>query len=183
MITRIVPILLVLVSIGLFVLYINPTYTSRIVPLRAELAQYNSALAAAEDFNTKEAQLAKERSAIPPESIAKLESYLPDGVDNVQLILDLNGLAARSGVQLSNFNIRNDVGDPTSQPLTPTSGTQTVDSLDVTVKAVGTYNAFRSFLNGVEHSLRPLDLIQMTVSDSATGVYSYDMTFRMYWLH
>jgi hypothetical protein len=183
MITRILPILFIVIAVGLFFVYINPVYTKKVLPLRQEIQAYNATLAAAADFNNKEAQLARDRSSIPADSITKLEAYLPDGVDNVQLILDLNALAARSGVQLSNFNIRSAGSDNMSgNELVSGGGGKAVESLDLTVKAVGTYNGFRTFLSGVERSLRPLDLVQMTLSDSATGVYSYDMTFRIYWL-
>ena len=42
MISRIVPIILFLISIGLFVGYINPVYTSKIIPLQDEIKKYNN---------------------------------------------------------------------------------------------------------------------------------------------
>lgn len=186
MIGRILPIVLLLISIGLFAAYINPTYVKQVVPLQNEIEQYKSALAAADDFKHKEEQLATERSEIPSDAITRLEAYLPDSVDNVQLILDLNALATRSGVQLSNFDIKSSA--PRSQGVTDgslplESGGKQTDSLDLSVKAVGTYSAFRTFLGGIEKSLRPMDLVQLTVDDSSTGVYTYNLTFRIYWLH
>lgn len=189
MITRILPILLLLISLGLFFGYINPTYTTKILPLQAEIKQYDSTLAAAADFNKKEAELATDRSAIPADAIHRLGTYLPDGVDNVQLILDLNALAAKSGVQLSNFDIKGNILPTTADEtkanatLPLESGSKQIDSIDLSVKAVGTYSAFRTFLDGIEKSLRPMDLVQMNLTSTATGVYSYDMTFRIYWLH
>jgi ABC-type multidrug transport system fused ATPase/permease subunit len=58
-----------------------------------------------------------------------------------------------------------------------------IDSLDITVAATGTYSAFHSFLSGVESSLRQLDVVKVEVKDSPTGVYTYEMTVRLYWLH
>lgn len=186
MIGRLLPVFLILIAIGIFAGYINPTYTGTILPLEAEIAQYNSTLSAAADFNKKEAQLAADRAAIPADSITRLEAFLPDGVDNVQLILDLNALAARSGVQLSNFSIKDSAasnGITSGGNLPLESGAKATDSLDLSVTAVGTYSAFRTFLAGAELSLRPLDVVQLTVTPSATGVYTYNMTFRIYWLH
>jgi len=182
MITRLVPVFIIIIAIAMFLGYVNPTYKDKIVPLQAQIKQYNSTLAAAEDFNKKEAQLATERNAIPSDAIVRVQTYLPDGVDNVQLILDLNALAAKSGIQLSNFDIKDSSATASGQSA-PDSSNQTVDSLNLTVKAIGTYSAFRTFLSGVEMSLRPMDLVQMDVTDSSTGVYTYDLTFRIYWLH
>lgn len=185
MITRVMPIFIVLISLGLFFGYVQPMYSKEIVPLQGKIKQANSTLAAAKDFKQKEEELAKQRNAIPPESIQRLETYLPDGVDNVQLILDLNALAAKSGVQLSNFDIKSGATSdtPGGGELPLQAGNQKVDSLELSVKAVGTYNAFRTFLSGIEKSLRPMDLVQLNVQTSQTGVYSYDMTLRIYWLH
>jgi hypothetical protein len=188
MIGRILPVILLLIALGIFVGYINPAYTKGILPLQSQIRAYDSTLAAAADFNRKEATLASERNAIPADSIARLYAFLPDGVDNVQLILDLNALAARSGIKLSNFDIKtNSPSSPGSNQsagaLPLQSGAKATEFLDVTVKATGTYGAFRTFLHGVELSLRPLDLVQMSLGTSANGVYTYDLTFRIYWLH
>lgn len=185
MIGRFLPVLLIVISLGLFFGYINPTYVEKVLPLRAEITQYDNALAAAEDFHNKEVQLATERSAIPAESIERLETFLPDGVDNVQLILDLNALAAKSGIQLSNFDIKGDLRPESSGTgiLALESGSKRVDSIELSVKAVGSYSAFRLFLSGLERSLRPMDVVQMDLTAAASGVYTYNMTLRIYWLH
>ncbi|MDB5195435.1 MAG: hypothetical protein JWO84_619 [Parcubacteria group bacterium] len=182
------PIVLILLALGIFVGYINPTYTGKILPLQAQIKQYNSTLAAANDFNKKEAELATARNAIPADAISHLQAYLPDGVDNVQLILDLNALAAKSGVLLSNFDIKSSASTNSgvdqsagALPLDPSA--KPTDAIDVSVAATATYGAFRTFLDGVERSLRPMDVVQMTLNDSTTGVYTYNLTFRIYWLH
>lgn len=207
-VSRIVPILLVIGAIGLFIGYTQPTYGGSVTALKDEISTLDSALKAAEQFKLKEAQLAQQRNAISSEQLARLESFLPDSVDNVQLIVDLNSLAARSGVQLSEFNIVGGETDsdtassartsaapltaagPTATPgaMAPQSSTlalkssESTESLELSVSATGSYAAFRTFLTGVEQSLRPLDVIELSVQDSDTGVYTYDITFRLYWL-
>lgn len=202
-VSRIVPILLVIGAIGLFIGYTQPTYGGSVTALKDEISTLDSALMAAEQFKQKEAQLTQQRNAISGEQLARLESFLPDSVDNVQLIVDLNSLAARSGVQLSEFNIAG--GETESDtassartsdaPLTAAPGamamqsntlalesSESTESLELSVSATGSYAAFRTFLTGVEQSLRPLDVIELSVQDSETGVYTYDITFRLYWL-
>lgn len=196
--SRILPLLALVFAIALFFLYIKPTYSGPIAATRAQIASYNDALAAAARFQQKEAQLTQQRAQIPADSLARLNDFLPDGVDNVQLILDLDALAARSGVTLSNFDTKGtNAGtgattptNPASTPAAtiPTLGTQTLnagsptDSLSLTFKATGTYQAFRSFLAGMENSLRPLDVTDLQVTQSDTGVYTYAVTVRIYWL-
>lgn len=207
-VSRIIPILLVIGAIGLFIGYTQPTYGGSIAALKDEITNLDSALNAAEQFKLKEAQLTQQRNAMAGEQLERLEAFLPDSVDNVQLIVDLNSLAARSGVQLSEFNIAGgDSGSDTTSSartsaaplaapgvasgpgaMTPQSNTlalqtsEPTESLELSVSATGSYAAFRTFLTGVEQSLRPLDVIELSVQDSDTGVYTYDITFRLYWL-
>jgi Tfp pilus assembly protein PilO len=182
MTSRILPIVLILVAIGLFFGYINPTYTGSVAALRKEIRSYDAALVAAEAYAKKEAELLAQQSAIPEEGRARIEAFLPDSVDNVQLILDLDSLAARSGLELSDFNIKTSL-DKEENGDEFTLGTEKpFESLEISVSAGGTYEAFKRFLVGTEYSLRPLDLVEVSVQDSPTGVYSYTMTFRIYWL-
>lgn len=194
MMSRLFPAIALILAIGLFFGYINPTRTGSIAETQAQIDSYDSALQAADQFKEKENELIRAQAAIPQDKLERLKTFLPDGVNNVQIILDLNSLAARSRVTLSNFNI---VGSPdtaggetpgsVAEPQTATSGfglasEQAIDSLEITVSATGTYEAFRTFLDGIERSLRLLDVVSVSVNDSDTGIYTYDMTIRLYWL-
>ncbi len=183
--TRFLPIVGILIALGLFVGYIHPTYTGDVAAARAQVKSYDNALAAARAFAEKEGELLSEKSALPEEQLARLQTFLPDGVDNVQLILDLDALATRSGLKLSNFDVAapdlNQESELTGNRL-PLVSEKPAESLTLSVSATGTYGAFRAFLDGAEHSLRLLDLIGLEIRDSATGVYTYSMVFRIYWL-
>ncbi len=182
MMSRIIPVVFILIAIGIFFGYINPTYSGEVRALQDEIRSYDAALRAAEAFREKEAQLMLERNGISQEGLARVESFLPDGVDNVQLILDLNALASRSGVVLSDFDIAESANEQAQGGALELESEDAVDSLDLTVSATGTYTGFKTFLEGAEWSLRPLDLVSLEIQDSATGVYTYQMTFRIYWL-
>lgn len=186
MIGRILPIFLIILAIAIFVAYIDPVYTKDIVPLKAQIKEYDSTLKAAEDFNQKEAQLATARNAIPDTSIARLDAFLPDSVDNVQLILDVTALATRAGLKLTDFSTdANNVavgGSDQSSGQLPLSTGQKFGSLRVDVKASGSYAAFRAFLSGIEQSLRPLDITDVSITNGANGLYTYDIIFTIYWL-
>jgi hypothetical protein len=183
MISKLLPFIAIAASIGLFFMYINPTYTGTIKSLGDEVSQYQSALQASDVYKARETALTAQRDVVPADDLAKLSAFLPDGVDNVQLILDLNALASRSGVSLSDFKI----GDNASKSQGSGSALKVdspsvVDSLDLSVSADGTYASFRSFLTGIESSLRPLDVVNVDLKSSDTGVYKYAVTLRIYWL-
>ena len=55
-------------------------------------------------------------------------------------------------------------------------------TIDLTLAATGTYEDLNTFLAGVELSARLLDMRELSVAGSDTGVYDYTMTLRLYWL-
>ncbi len=193
--TRLLPFILILLSGAIFYWYINPTYTQGIMQSQQKIASYERALKAAESYTTRETELIAEKNQIPAESLSRVQTFLPDDVDNVQLILDLSSLAARSGVTVSGFAISKtptNAGDAVpvvngSQPgpgLSSAVGSSNLtDSLDVSVTVAGSYDGFYTFLTQTEKSLRLLDVTNLTISSAANGLYTYNVTFRLYWLH
>ena len=64
----------------------------------------------------------------------------------------------------------------------PAAGQNPVGSVDLAFSAVGTFAALQAFLTGVEKSARLLDIRDLVVKGSDTGVYQYQMILRLYWL-
>lgn len=181
MTSRILPVVFILIALGVFFTYTHPTYTGDIATLQGDIRGLDAALAAARQFDEKRQALNTEREAIAPENLERINAFLPDGVDNVQLILDLDSVAQRSGIELANFDVAEE-GSKNSTNTSEVVSDRPYESLELSVTGIGTYEAFQKFLDAIEWSLRPLDLISLSVDNSQTGVYSYDMTFRIYWL-
>lgn len=184
----ILPILAFAVAIAIFFAYVNPIWSGPIAVAKAGIASDNQALTAANQYTAQQNALISALNAIDSTDIVRLSVFLPDSVDNVRLILDLNALAARSGLSLSNIDVS--ANDSASSESTnagtgalPTTATSPVSSADLSLSAVGTYPALQNFLQGVEKSERLLDARDVVITGSDTGVYTYKMTLRLYWLH
>ena len=180
---RIPPLIALAVAIGIFFAYVNPTWSGTLAATKSAIASDDKALAAASEYATQQNELADARNNIDTTDLARLETLLPDSVDNVVLILDLNALAARSGLLLSNIDVmKSEAKSLNSTSALPATGVSPIGSIDLSLSAVGTYDAFRAFLTGVEKSARLLDVRDLVVKGSDTGSYSYKMTLRIYWL-
>lgn len=193
MTNRLLPFLALVAAVGIFFAYVNPLWHGAIKDAKAAIAQDNQALDAADAYVTRENELAAQVNAIDPAALARLSTYLPDSVDNVGLILDLNSLAESTGVVLSSVDVAGSGQASTGQAATTgtsaaTTGTDAaaggspVGTIDLTLSAKGTYDALLAFLNGVEYSERLLDVTDLAVTGSNSGVYDYRMTIRLYWL-
>lgn len=186
MIDKLLPIGLIVIAVGIFFGYTNKEINGPVKEMQEKVASYDKALLASEAFASKEAELVRQRDAIPPDSLARFKTFLPDSVNNVQLILDLNTLASKSGLTITNFVVKDAAISSSpqndSQASLALESTDPVDSLDISIQATGTYTSFRTFLGAVEKSLRLLDVVDIGIRNSQTGVYTYEVTFRLYWL-
>lgn len=178
--SRTLPTLAILVSVLIFFGYTNPTYNGSIATAKAAIESNKNALKAAELYQENADKLAAEQAAMDQEALARLMIFLPDSVNNIGVILDVNALAARSGLVLSSANVSGS-GKTSSEESSETSSNP-VASVDLLLSAKGTYPAFRSFLSGLEASQRLIDVTDILVTGSDTGVYTYQMTLRLYWL-
>lgn len=186
--SRVLPVLSLFLAIGILFAYVRPVWIGPIAETKASIESSEKTLTAAREYTEKQNQLASARNAIDPANLDRLEVFLPDSVNNVGLILDINALAARSGLSLSNIDIINAPAAGGSADAAAVGGTgpvanaNPVSSVDLSLSAVGTYAGLQEFLKGLEKSARLLDVREILVKGSNTGVYTYQMTVRLYWL-
>ena len=186
--SRALPPFAILISIGIVFAYVMPLWSGSIAQTRDAIANDDQALAAAAAYTLQQNKLATEKNAISRADLKRLETFLPSSVDNVGLILDLNALAARSSLSLSNIDVANKASENSPNGGTPVGGavntaaSNPVGSVDLTLSAVGTYSALQNFLTGVERSGRLLDVHDLSVKGSNNGTYVYQMTVSLYWL-
>lgn len=183
--SRILPTLAIMLSVGSFFLYINPTWTGSIAETKLSISSNEKALEAAQGYQKQEEKLTQERNNIDPGNLDRLKLLLPDSVDNVSLILNLNALASKSQLSLSNIDVAKSVpstSGPGQEEQMVGGANSKVDSVDMTLSAIGTYSAMKAFLDGLEKSQRLLDVKDISIRGSDTGVYTYQMRLRIYWL-
>jgi Tfp pilus assembly protein PilO len=179
---------------AIFFLYTQPTYDT-VQTEQAQIAQYDAALDKATQLQTLKQTLLSRYNAFDTNSLDRLQKLLPDHVDNIALILDLDSIASRYGLMLQNVDVSNSGGQAAmGQAAIGAIGAsnQAYDSLSLTFTTQGTYSNFLQFLTELETSLRIVDLASLTISpassNTTTGVkpaepvYNYNITLRTYWL-
>ena len=175
-------------SIALFFLYTKPAYDS-VRSTQAEIAQFDAALSKADELQRLKQQLLSRYNAFNPVDIDRLRKLLPDHVDNVRLVLDLDTLASKHGFALQNVVID-------AQGLVPRVADAAVigadenptGSLTLKFATSGPYPQFVEFMRALEDSLRIVNLIDLSMdpdlaaAQSGEPSYRYDVTLRTYWL-
>lgn len=183
MIRTIASILCLIAAGALFFLYTKPTYDG-VQASRASMGQYDEALQKAAELQELKQSLLSRYNAFNPTELDRLGKLLPDHIDNVRLILDLDGIASRNGLALQNVT----VSTPTSAQGSDTAigslgaSKQKYDSVTLSFTTQGGYDTFLRFLGDLESSLRIVDLVSLSLTQGSGQSYIYDVTIRTYWL-
>lgn len=177
------PLLLVGVALGLFMLYTNPTYQS-IKLLRAQVAEYDDALNKSKELRTIRDELNARRNTFAPEAVQKLERILPDNVDNIRFAIEIDNIATRRNLSIGALKL-GEVSDSRAQksPLAVGASGDAVGSVDVGFEIEARYEDFLTFLQDLEHSLRLIDIEKISFKATEGGNIKHAFTIRTYWLH
>src|SRR3989344_5038066 len=100
----ILPILLAASAIGLFMVYTDPAYQG-VKDLQKQVAAYDEALDKSQELKRTRDQLISRRNTFPSQGLQKLEKILPDNVDNIRLIIDINAIATRHLLSIKNIDL------------------------------------------------------------------------------
>jgi len=162
-------------------MYTNPTY-QEIKQLQQKDNAYDDALKKSRELRAKRDALIRKRDSMNQDNLKRLEHLLPDNVDNIRLVIDLNNVAARHNLSLNNIDLGNIGGKVERAPGDTTPVGQVTLSFSVSTNS---YDTFRAFIQDLEHSLRVLDIVSLGFStgNSANSAVDYQMTIRTYWLH
>ena len=173
------PILFLAISLALFFGFIDPSY-GRVKTLRAQEAQYSDALDRARELQEIRDQLLSKYNTFSKTDFDRIEKLVPDHIDNVRLILDLDELASHYGMRVRDVQIEDDAQRAVQGQIGPSE--ENYESVILTFNVSGTYDTFRSFLHDLERSLRIVDVVGLSFTSNETGVYDYSIHLKTYWL-
>lgn len=213
-----IPILLIIGAGGVFYFLTDPIINSGrtfddsaqkvgggIKALLAEKESLNKAISDIQSLKGRAQDLEATYQQIAPEQIKKLDVFLPDSVDDIQLIVDVNTIAQKSGMQIKDVKINTDL-DKTGRTATrpdamastsPLVNKPSVTKVGLSFAVIGTYSQMRAFMSDLTRSLRVLDVSRLSFSaQSATtgtatasssqslvgGQYQYQVDLVTYWL-
>lgn len=160
-------------------LYALPTYQSA-QELKAQEQELASALTNARELQAARDELLQRFNSFTTNDITRLETLLPNNIDNVKLIIELDALARRYGLRIENIDT---IEQNLSQEEEQARQALPYESIDLAIGVEGTYERFVEFIEQVERSLRLIDVQNISFRALETGNnYKYDMTVRTYWL-
>lgn len=176
--------LLIIVAIGVFFFFVDPQY-KEVKALRIRHAENEKMLEKAKELRAKRDELNQRYKNISEEEKTKLTKAVPETVDNVQLIFDIDNIARKYGIVLKGISVsggsEKDAKAASRQVVDKTG--QKNGTINLGFSFSSSYDSFKSFLVDLEESLRLVDVTDFSVSANETNdVYDYSIKLNTYWL-
>jgi Tfp pilus assembly protein PilO len=192
----ILPVILILIAIGLFFVFTNPIF-NEIRVLQAEAYSYDEALGNSKMLENERDKLAAKYNSISTENLSKLKKFLPENVDNIRLILEIEQIAAPYGMTLKDvkYNTGGEEAQTNTRAVFPGAGSQENKEygvFDLEFSTSGSYGNFINFTRDLESNLRIVDISSIVFSSDVMTVaggksvpsdnYTYNFKIKTYWL-
>lgn len=178
------PLILIAIAVTSYFTVINPAYID-VQAEKAKLASYEAALNNERQLEAIRNDLTNKRNAMSASDVARLERLLPDNVNNVGLILDLNALGQPLGMQIQNvkFEVQNKAAAQGTDQKQTAQDKKNYGTFNIEFSTVGTYPNFATFLAQIDRSLRMIDVQSIAFnSTDDRSVYRFDFKVKTYWL-
>jgi hypothetical protein len=191
----------IIISIILLLTVVNPYYKD-VSSLRDAISAYNLALDNSSNLQKTQDSLSEKYKDIKQSDKDRLSHFLPNTVNNIEFILEVEKIASLHNLQIDNIKFETDQSQNASSsasisPNNTSNLSYGVFPLEFTVDA--DYNTFLLFLKDLELNLRLVDVQSIsftspssisspTGSTGTTGnqkdsnIHTYSLKVQTYWL-
>ena len=180
---------MLIASIGLYVGFISPTY-GEVEALKGKGNEFDSAVNNANKLTEKRNELVSKLNSMPADDLSRLNKLIPDNIDNVRLIMEIDRIAMKYGMSLREVRVEG-ISIPQGSKAVVQAGViggvaKDYDSVTLSFTVSSNYQAFKSFLNELENNLRITDVenISFSAPRGVTGsdIYRFGVSLKTYWL-
>jgi Tfp pilus assembly protein PilO len=181
-------IILIAASIGIYVVFLQPKF-SHISELRTSLASYNEQLNTAKKLQSEREQLITVYNSIQKSDLDNLTTLLPDSVDNIRLIIQLDSIAQKNGLAtIRNVAFSTDEKQQSSDDEEDASD-QPYGTFKISFDTSGSYTNLLAFISDIEANLRLVDITDINLTPvsqdgktSSADSFQYKVDIQTYWL-
>ncbi len=183
MIRTITPLFSIIIALLIFFFFSQPKF-AEIKQTQSEAAQYLTAASKAEEINAELSQKLTEKRAYPVEALERLDALVPESIDEIKILNDLNEMAKSHNMLFGNVTVTKPEPFTGAEPVAVTS-TQVVDyadlvTTDISFSLIGSYEQFKDFLSDLEQSIVMLEVLKITFTAGEGSLQQYEISARVF---
>jgi hypothetical protein len=187
----IAPFIFLAIAAGLFFSYTKPAYQA-LQALQAQEERIDDILVKSGDLQRQRDELWAQYLSFRSVDRERLEKLLPDTIDVVQTIIDLDSIASRYDVSIASFQVPAITNASVNSANSKRAGTaekSNLASATFTLKGSGDYDNIKLFLADIETSLALMNVSNISVSaprlneDDILDPQDFHVSLGTYWLN
>jgi len=179
------PLLLIIISVGLFYLHIDPRYVS-VQELMGQEEQYSNALDRARDLEVIRDEFLTTYNSFSQDNLQRLERIVPDKINTVKFVTDIDGIAGNHGIAIKKILVTGEIVDSAQVVTLDPALVKPYQTTTISFSFSARYTDLVPFLKDLEKSLQMVDIksVAFQVSDEGgrNGIYEYEVSIQTYWL-
>jgi len=179
---NVITIFLLILSAGIFYIYIEPRYQN-VQTLIITKGEYTAALEKGGEVATTRDELLTKYNSISKDNMTRLERILPNNLNTVKLVADMNSVAGRHGITIRNIGVTEPVAD-NGQEVATLEHKKQYQTTTIHFQFDSSYQNLKLFLRDLEKSLQLIDVqtIKLSHTSDTSDIFSYDVMIQTYWV-
>lgn len=192
---NITAIILIVLAVGIYLTFTRAKL-AEVNQVRAVNAQHLLAISNADKLIKVRDSVLNDYNALSAEDRLRLDKMVPNTVDNIRLIIDLNSVALRHGFSLRNIKASTSNANKNTSSMKQVQDssihqdgtmsyipTPVLDTVMISFSVTAPYQQFIDLLRDLEANLRIMDTTRLAVSaGSNPGMYDFSVELKTYWL-
>jgi Tfp pilus assembly protein PilO len=176
-----VPIALLISSVGLFFTYISPAYDT-LKAFQDQNTRLDATLAKFDEVIEAKEKLTREYVSIAQVDLDNLNLIIPNDIDAVQTIIILDNLAQTNNISVDSFTIPNESEMSSARKESDSGESVTYSTATFQAVLLGSYENMKRFLYQIERSLSIMDTAEFQVgTDKESGLFKFTVVLTTYW--
>lgn len=160
-----------------FFVWTQPLF-NEVKDLMSQSSSFEEALSTSRQIQEKRNSLLSQYNKISKENVGRLNKLLPSQPDSIKYILEIEKVAQQNGIILKDIDIR----EETEGIQKAVSEKESLfESVPLSMKVIGSYKSFYSFLGNLERSLRLTDVNAVSFSAADSDFYEFNIEGIFYW--
>lgn len=146
-----------------------------------EKQKCNESLNTISNIETKKNELLTEFNNISLEDKKNIEVILPDSLNFVRLVSQIDTVAAKYGISIDRI-VSREINPSGGDSIEKAEPSKPFKSSIIGFSFSSNYQKFELFMDDLERSLRILDIDSVNLQTQEEGVNQYTVEFKTYWL-